>query len=534
MSEDDGLRVTWWDRFLIGIAPRWGQRRIEARAKVQMIARHYEAAQGGRRTDGWMRFSTDANVANGPSLGRLRDLARDLRRNNGWAKRGIQAVVNNTIGWGIMAKPKPNPNRATSRMQAAFDLWNAWADSTACDFDGRLNFYGLQRLAMECIAEAGEVLIVKQPAAADDNLPIPIRLHILEPDYLDTSRNGLVGPAGGPIIDGVECDKFGRRVAYWLFTSHPGGQRLMTTRFESVRVPADRVLHIYRVDRPGQMRGVPWLASAIQRLKDYDDFEDAELMQMKVAACFGAFVTDTEGMASSIGAKGTDSLGNDIDSLEPGRIAYLPPGKNVSFATPPSVKDASFTARNLRRIAVSLGITYEELTGDYSQVNFSSARMARLAEWQNVCEWREHMIIPQLCDGVWRWAMELVTAIQGWPTAPIVEWAAPPMPILEPDKEGLAWQRLLRIGARTWPQMVQEMGYDPVAQLAEIEEYNEAFDEKGIVLDSDPRRMSSTGQAQPQLAAPDDGDGADAEDAADAAKDEADETDAGDSSDAEH
>jgi lambda family phage portal protein len=173
-----------------------------------------------------------------------------------------------------------------------------------------LNFYGLQRLAMETIAEAGEVLIVKQPASTSDGLAIPMRLQVLEPDYLDTNRNGLAAISGGPIIDGVEFDKQGRRVAYWLFTSHPGGQRLMTTRFESVRVPAERVLHIYRVDRPGQVRGVPWLASAITRLKDLDDFEDAELMQQKVAACFGAFVTDIEGAATPIGGpSSTDSDG---------------------------------------------------------------------------------------------------------------------------------------------------------------------------------------------------------------------------------
>jgi capsid protein len=87
-----------------------------------------------------------------------------------------------------------------------------------------------------------------------------MRLQVLEPDYLDLHRNGVVTAGGGQIIDGIEFDKQGRRVAYWLFTSHPGSARLMTTQFASVRVPADRVLHIYRVDRPGQVRGVPWLA----------------------------------------------------------------------------------------------------------------------------------------------------------------------------------------------------------------------------------------------------------------------------------
>ncbi len=502
MSEPE-LRVSWWDRFLISFAPGWGLRRIRARAQAQMMARHYEAAQGGRRTSGWMRSSSDPNTANRPALVALRELSRDLRRNNGWAKRGVQVIVNNTIGWGIMPKPA---GRSRARSATAIQLWNEWADSTACDFDGRLNFYGLQRLAMETIVESGEVIILRQPSP---DLRIPMRLQVLEPDYLDHNRNGLPTENGGHIIDGVEFDRLGRRVAYWLFTAHPGGQRLATSRFESVRVPADRVLHVYRVDRPGQVRGVPWLAAAITRLKDLDDFEDAELMQQKVAACFGAFVTDMDGAALPVGKK--DDKNDRIEHLAPGHIAYLPPGKTVTFAQPPRAQDAAFSTRVLRRIFVSLGVPYEEGTGDYSQVNYSSARMARLAHWQNVGEWREHLVIPQLCAGVWGWAMRDLRELEDWPEMPGAQWAAPPMPILEPDKEGLAYLRLIRIGAMTWPQMVRELGYDPVEQLREIKETNDALDAAGIVLDSDPRKTTAGGQQQ-QLAAGDDDDDDDNDD----------------------
>jgi lambda family phage portal protein len=486
------LRVTWWDRFLTGIAPSWGVRRIRARATVQLAQRHYEAAQGGRRTSGWRRSRSDANAANGPALAALRELSRDLRRNNGWARRGIQAIVNNTVGWGIVPKPD---DRSRLRGKAALRIWKAWARSTACDFDGRLNFYGIQRLAMECVAESGEVLIVRQPAATRDGLPVPMRLQVLEPDYIDTLRDGLTGDGGGPIIQGVEFDTQGRRVAYYLFGSHPGS-RLATMRLTSTRVPADRVLHIYRVDRPQQTRGVPWLAAAIAKLKDFDDYEDAELLQQKIAACFSAFVTEEDAGGTPQIGNVTNKDGKRIEQLEPGHIAYLPPGKNISFAMPPRAQDTTFTTRNLRRIAVSLGVTYEDLSGDLSQVNFSSARIGRLAHWQNVYEWREHMLIPQLCGGVWCWVMELAAAMQGWSTVPTAEWAAPPMPILEPDKEGLAYQRLVRNGAMTWAQMVRELGEDPIAQLDEIQRFNAELDKRGIKLDCDPRQMNSSGGVQ--------------------------------------
>lgn len=496
------LHLSWWDRLLMGIAPKWGLERVRARARAQMMVRHYEAAQtGSRRTENWYRTISDANAANGPAIAPLRELARDLRRNNGWAKRGVQAIVNNTVGWGIMPKAS---DRSQGRADKALELWEEWANSTACDYDGRLDFYGLQRLAMECIAESGEVVIIKQPANASDGLPIPLRLHVVEPDYIDTNRNGIVGLEGGPIIDGVEFDKFGRRVAYWMYTVHPGSQRLWTQKFQSIRTPVDRILHIYRVDRPGQIRGVSWLASAIARLKDYDDFEDAELMQQKVAACFGAFVTDIDGQANPLGAvePATDAEGSQIESLEPGHIEYLEPGKNVTFATPPHPTDTTFSARVLRRIAVSLGVTYEDLTGDYSQVNFSSARMARLSHWANVHEWREHMLIPQMCRGVWGWFMELAAGLNNWPSIPTARWTAQPMPILEPDKEGLALQRMVRNGFLTWPQAIRQLGEDPRDQLREIADFNERVDDDGIVLDCDPRRVNQNGQVQAVPGAP--------------------------------
>jgi len=529
---DPRFNVSWWDRLLIGIAPKWGMERVRARATVQLLARHFEAAQGSRRTSGWYRSASDANVANRPALTALRELSRDLRRNNGWAKRGVASIVNKTVAWGILAKPN---DRSRARSEQALAIWNDWCSSTSCDYDGRLNFYGIQRLVMETVVESGEALVVRQPAATIDGLPIPMRLHVLEPDYLDLTRNGILGPDGGPTYNGVEFDKFGRRTAYWLFTTHPGGERVMTSQFFSERVPADRVLHIYRIDRPGQIRGVPWLASAITKLKDFDDYEDSELMQAKVAACFAAFVTDPDGNPSALGQGKTDNNGDDLDELKPGLIAYLPPGKSVTLATPPRAQDGAFSVRALRRVAAAMDITYESLSGDYSQVNYSSARMARLEEQKNIDAWREHMLLPILCGGVWKWAMGYVAAIEGWPSVPSAEWACPPMTILEPDKEALAYSRMIRNGLMTWSQAVRELGYDPVAQLEEIQQYNKLLDQAGIVLDSDPRRTNASGILQP-APTPDVGGedaGADAGDSGgDDAGDDAGGDDAGDGYDA--
>lgn len=484
------ISLSWWDRLLIGVAPTWGLRRIRARA----AAYAYEAASGGRRTDGWHRNISDANAATGQTLAALRELSRDLIRNNGWARRGVQAIVNNTVGWGI----QPKAIGVEENLAAlAVETWGDWANSTRCDYDGRMPFYGLEALVLQTVVISGEALVVRQPAGAAEELDIPLRVQVLEPDYLDSNRDGPVGgESTNQIIQGIEFDRAGRRVAYWLYKAHPGSSRSFGLGLESRRVLAENVLHIYRVERPGQSRGVPWLASAIARLNDYEDYEDAQLMQQKIAACFAAFVHDMDGAGADSPLGEADVEDDELETLEPGHVSYLPSGKDVTFATPPPVTDSAFTTRNLRRIAASLGVTYEDLTGDYSQVNFSSARMARLAHWANVHDWRWNMLIPQLCDGVWRWAMELAAGLNLWAETPTADWAPPPMPMLEPDKEGLAYQRLVRSGAMTLPQMIRERGEDPAAQLAEIAESNKELDRLGIVLDSDPRQTNTSGGKQ--------------------------------------
>lgn len=478
----------WMDRFLLAVAPRWARRRIQDRTAGMMLARHYEAARVGRRTSGWKRSATDANAANLPSLAALRWLARDLQRNNGWARNGIRAIVRNTVGWGIMAKPTGKNEAAKER---ARQLWREWAETTKMDADGRVNFYGLQSLALATTVVSGEVLIRRRRRRPGDELPLPIQLQVLESDFIDTMKDGVAGPGGGPIIQGVEFDLLGRRVAYWLFEEHPGSS--LGRASVSRRVPAEDIIHLFDLERPGQVRGPSWLGAAIISLRDFDDYEDAMLMRQKIAACFAAFVTDTDGSGDPLGAQTDDPL---IESLEPGMISYLAPGQDVTFATPPIVQDSSFSVNTLRRIAAALGVTYEDLTGDYSNVNFSSSRMARIAHWGNVHNWRWNMLIPHLCDGVWQWAMEAAEVAGLLVDPPSAEWTPPPMPMLEPDKEGLAYTRQVRSGAMTHDEMVRELGGDPDTHWDEYAEGLKRLDRLGIVIDSDARKVTVSGQKQ--------------------------------------
>lgn len=492
------LQRTWVDRAIGAVSPSWELQRLRARVARDVMQRHYEGAATGRRTQGWHRSSSDANMAAGPYLGRLRDAARDLVRNNPFAESALSTIVNHTVGWGILAKPKPAD-------PAALSLWQAWAESTECDADGTNDIYGLQKLAMRTIVESGEVLVRRRMRRPTDGLALPMQLQILEPDFIDTAKDSLVTNTGGArVIQGVEFDALGRRIAYWLFREHPGSAFATAT---SVRVPASEILHIFKPMRPGQVRGASWFAPVLLRFKDFDEFEDATLMKQKIAAMLCVLTTDPTGSGAAIGEldnPGNADGGTLIDGLYPGMISNLPPGRDVKIVEPPSVREyADYCRTSLRAIATGMGVPYECLTGDYANMPFSAARASRIEHWHHVEDWRWRLLIPQFCDPIWAWTMEVaaitrnVGALRGDAVQlPGVEWTAPPAPLVDPVNEGLAIMRNVRAGIQTLSDALRERGYDPAAVLQEYADDFRRLDELKLIFDSDPRQMTQAGQLQ--------------------------------------
>src|SRR3990167_2869927 len=198
------LPANWLDRVTAPVAPIWTLRRQRARLGATLLARHFEAAATGRRTANWYRLNTDANAAQGPALAYLRATARDLVRNNPYAESALTTIEDHVVGWGIEAKPVPKESPFV-------DLWKAWADSTACDADNRSDFVGLQALVMRTVAESGECLVRRRWRRLEDGFPLPLQLQILEPDFLDTSKD-VDGVNGHKTIQGVEFDALGRQI----------------------------------------------------------------------------------------------------------------------------------------------------------------------------------------------------------------------------------------------------------------------------------------------------------------------------------
>jgi len=436
-------------------------------AAVHEQKRHFEAAGYGRRTESWYRKTGGPTSDTQKGLRLLRGMSRDLVRNNPYAQRAITVIATNTVGSGI------RPSFKGTRAKAIKKKWGEWAGSSSCDFYGNLNLYGLQEQVMRAVAESGDALIVRR---WNQNSAVGFDLQILEADFLDETKTmRLDGPDPGFILQGVQFDSRGRKTGYWLYEEHPT-EVAKTNSHPSRFVPASEVIHVFEALRPGQVRGIPMGVSAFIRIKDYDKFQDAQLHQQMVAACFVAMVTNTNPIPAGMqgGYSGLNQPELELtERLEPGVIQELPYGRDVKFSQPPSVSGSDvFSLTVLRAIAGGYNITYEALANDYSNVNFSSGRMGWLEFARVVTSWQDRLMVTQFCQKVYTWFEEGLQIMEGFrpSTKTDVTWTVPRREMIDPLKEGAAIIADIKAGLQSRQEALRQKGYDPDDVNAEIAE----------------------------------------------------------------
>lgn len=490
--------MRWLENAIAAISPERAARREGARlrADAARAARAaYDGASQSRRTSGWRRVSTDANAETGGStLQRLRDASRDMVRNNAHAARARAVTPQNVVGGGIIPSFLGANGKASKEAEA---VAREHVDTEAIDAGGQLDLYGIQSLAMGAVFESGEVLLRRRRRRAEDGLPLPFQVQVLESDFLDTSREGATPT--GYIVQGVEFDAIGRRVAYWLFDEHPGSRGTYRSPI-SRRVPAEDIAHAYRVDRPGQVRGVPWLAPVMLAMADYADLSDAYRLRQKIAACFVAFEVDYQGEsgAGSPLVGGAQQAGGDrLEAFEPGIIERLGPGRDIKFAVPPGVDGYPDVSRiSLREIAVGLNMPPFVLTGDLADLNFSSGRLGWLDYQRAIADYQTQIVIGQMCRTIERWFREALFIGRGVSLPSRAVWTPPAREMINPKEEIEAVRDEVRAGRMNLFDMLRRAGRDPEVYLRQTKEALDLIDDLGLVFDSDPRRVSRAGLTQ--------------------------------------
>jgi lambda family phage portal protein len=482
------------DKVVDYFSPGAGLRRLQkrfAKNEAEKLIRSYDAASKGRRTKDWKAPNTSATAEIHIALQTLRNRAREMERNNPYAESAIDKIATNIVGTGIIPTPLISSRPQEKKIK---QLWTDWAEKTKCDWDGHLNFYGLQDLIMRTVALSGEC-IVRKRIVKDPSLPLPLQLQVLEADFIDTFKHGPTDNEGW-IFYGVEFNKQRKVVAYWLYEEHPGDSFLFNFNFKSNRYPVEDVIHIFEKKRPGQFRGVPIGASSMLRLKDVDEYSDAQLVRQKIAACFSAFVYDSSTPMPAVQTQDDDGL---TDKLEPGTIQHLTPGKQITFSTPPAAEGfGEFTKQQLAGISLGFGMDYVTFTGDLTGVNFSSGRMGWLAFHRKVNNWQWKMFVPMFCDKAWEW-FEQMAAIYGAIRAGQdigVRWSVPRREMIDPSKETEATIEAYQNGLIAWADAVLEMGNDPDDQVDKMKADADRFKKNGLPPYTDKREMSAKATMQ--------------------------------------
>jgi len=475
--------------------------------------RMYQAAKGSRLTAGFGTSTTSADSELISSLANLRNRSRALVRDAAYAKRAKVIVQNNVIGSGIGMQAQVMSTRDTLREDVNDQIeeaWRQWSRAGSCHTGGSLHFADFERALMGQIFEAGEVFVRKHHRAFGDS-EIPLALELIEAERIADEFMNPVPPgpaaAGAMVKMGIEVDRYGRPLAYWIRSRHPGELRFIQGETDQIeRVPADQIMHLRLVDRWPQTRGEPWLHAVARKLNDMDGYSEAEIVAARGAASYVFTIETPEGDSPLAGQapESTADGGSEIQKtieVEPGMGVRLNAGEEWKTHAPtrPNTALDPFMRYMLREVAAGAGTSYESLSRDYSQSNYSSSRLALLDDrdlWKMLQQWFLRNFRTPL-HRQWLQAAVLASAIPG---IRLEEYAAAPEKFeavlfkprgwgwIDPTKEVEAYKEAIKGGLATVSDVIAATGggQDLEDVLRQRERELKLMDQLGLEFDTSP------------------------------------------------
>ena len=439
------------------------------KAVIRMLG--IEAAGHGFR---WKGSAGIGNLSEATAAGSktIQDRAIAASANNPWMAHAVTSLVSNYVGTGIVIRSKCEASGVRDTLQARYEQW-----LEASDHDGRHDFYGLQAIAVREMVVKGEAFI--QLIQSDNELS----LKLIPADMVDASLYRELG-SSRYIFAGVEFDSDGKRLAYHVLPRRRGTALLQN--LGHIRVPAEDMLHLFVPLEPGQVRGLSWLSPVLLRSQTLDSYEDAQLKRQEVAALFAGFIRDVNGTPNLF--EGEQKGGLMDTGMEPGALHFLPPGSDIEFPNLPDASDfPAFVQWQLRAIAAGLGLTYEQLTGDYSSSTYSSSRAA-LLEFRRTVESIQHLVIVKQCLQpiyerlVALWAIDGTIDLAAYSADPdafhAAEYLPPAWPWVDPEKDAKAAIIEIENGLTSRSRVVAQKGFS-VEEIDE-ERKRDATRERGL------------------------------------------------------
>jgi len=339
------------------------------------------------------------NAAINPEVRRvLRNRARYEVANNSYAKGIVLTLANDTIGTGPRLQMLSDDPEANARIEDAFEQW-----SRAVDLPGKLRTMRMAR------AETGEAfaLLVNNPGVPS---PVSLDLKLIEADQVCTP---LLQRGRTDEIDGILLDQWGNPSAYRVLKRHPGDSSFLRALsppiddlFAYDTLPAASVVHYFRADRPGQLRGIPDITPALPLFAQLRRYTLATIAAAETAANFAAVIY-------------TDSPANgEADPLEPmdeveleQRLATVLPGGwklGQVHAEQPTTTFGEFKREVLNEIARCLNMPFNVAAGNSSGYNYASGRLDHQVYFKSIRVEQHHMQLAVLDRILKAWLNEAV------------------------------------------------------------------------------------------------------------------------------
>jgi len=441
--------------------------------------RSFTAAAQDNLTAGWS--TTDDGINNDlyKQLNVLRNRSRDLAKNNDYSRKYLSLIKTNVVGnTGITLQVKAQrpdgsiDERDSNVLEKAF---SDWSKKQHCDVRGQLSWLEIQNLVIETIAKDGECLIRKTSTGK-----YRFQLQLIDAAKLDSTYN--LDQGSTHIRMGIELDQFNRPVAYHLIVQddllgyvHAG------RRYQ--RVPADQIEHLFLTENIEQLRGIPWMTSAMARLKMLDGYEEAALVASRNAASRLGFFTSADATPPPL-HDGEEADGEKFTTTAPGTYDTLPDGFDFKpFESEyPHKNHGDFIKTTLRGISAGWGVPYHSLANDLEGVNFSSIRSGTLEEREY---WKvlQAFLIEKLCTPVYsQWLSNTLdfTDLLPLPANKIEKfdaatWQARRWAWVDPLKDIRAMVTAKDEKLKSPQNIIREMGLDPETVWAEIEQYEQRF-----------------------------------------------------------
>lgn len=452
------------------------------------------AAHQDRLTASWMAQARAINEELRSDLDKLRARARDLGKNNDYARKFLRMVARNLVGpagFTLQCRVEDAPGQpdsaANSAIEAAFYVW---ARRGSAEITGRQSFADLSRAVAVAVARDGEALVrIVRGAAAGNG--VGLALQHIDAGRLDTQMNRAPGNGRNAILMGVEVDEFHRPMAYWI------KERVDASTGASRRFPAADMLHIFLPEQAEQARGLPWMHAAMLSMHDLGEFNRSALLAARKGADTLGWLTTPEGTAPADMA-GQESASEALYLPNTGDKAYidvLPEGvdfKAYDSNYPNQVFDP-FTKAILRRIASGLDVAYNSLANDLEGVNYSSIRAGVLEErdqWTTLQNWFIDAFLEPVFDEWFRLAMLSGITLPNGAPLPVAkadkfrahEWQGRRWAWVDPMKDIEAARLAVKSGIAS-PQMIAaQNGVDVEDVLKSIAAFERMAKDNGVTL----------------------------------------------------